>query len=251
MIPSLGVKAKVSPAAGTTLKTGLISVWEFEETSGSTTYDSHGSNNLTISSGVTLNQTGKTGKCFSFNGSTGQLATSSASDFEGLGDFSIAAWTYSSYATSSNDYRIVFSKTLSTWVSPYYQIQLRMRHYNINSWECFFGTSNNFAGIVQNGVYSTNAWTHVAVTRDAFTGDMDIYINGQHMGSPTRTQLPLTGNTGTASTPIIVGDDADLVSSFYNWNGLIDQMAVWNKVLSSSEISDLYNSGDGLHYNNW
>ena len=249
MLPSFKSIYKIN--SETTLKQNLISVWEFEETTGTIAYDSHGSNDLTISGGVTLNQTGKTGKCFGFNGSTGELSRTSATAFQNLGDFSIAAWTYSVYSTGTDQYRVVLSKTLSTWTSPYYQLFLRVRMGSFQSWEAGFGTSSNFGLIVQNGAYNPNYWTHVVATRKAFTGDMNIYINGTHMGSPTKTQLPLTGNTGNDNTPIYIGDDSDLLSNFYNWSGYLDQIAVWGKELTASEVSTLYNSGNGLHYNNW
>ena len=50
----------------TTLKEGLVSVWEFDETSGSIANDSHGSNHRTTTN-VTI-VPGKIGNCLSFNG---------------------------------------------------------------------------------------------------------------------------------------------------------------------------------------
>lgn len=35
------------------------------------------------------------------------------------------------------------------------------------------------------------------------------------------------------------------------WSGKIDEVSVWNRVLSSSEISELYNSGAGLAFSNY
>ena len=35
------------------------------------------------------------------------------------------------------------------------------------------------------------------------------------------------------------------------FTGLIDQVITWDKKLSSGEIAELYNSGDGLAYSDW
>jgi hypothetical protein len=34
-------------------------------------------------------------------------------------------------------------------------------------------------------------------------------------------------------------------------NGSIDQVGIWNRILTADEISTLYNLGEGLPYSNW
>ncbi len=36
--------------------------------------------------------------------------------------------------------------------------------------------------------------------------------------------------------------------SFYRWDGLIDEIGIWDRALTDDEISDLYNDGEGLPY---
>jgi len=71
-----------------------------------------------------------------------------------------------------------------------------------------------------------------------------LYINGS--GSPTLTQA--STRTGTNSTSggvegVYLGDDGQ--NSRY-YNGLLDEVGTWSRVLTSSEITSLYNSGAGL-----
>ena len=80
---------------------------------------------------------------------------------------------------------------------------------------------------------STGVWYHVAVTRSASRG-ITLYLNGSPDGTDTRTGSPSTG-----TLDINIGSD-------YGGNyldGLIDEVAVFNSVLSASDISSIYNSG--------
>src|SRR6056297_3914362 len=70
--------------AGNGLKNNLISVWEFDETSGTTAFDSNGSNDGTIN-GATINQTGKIDKAFDFDGSNDYVSISHNTELEQSG----------------------------------------------------------------------------------------------------------------------------------------------------------------------
>ena len=49
-------------------------------------------------------------------------------------------------------------------------------------------------------------------------------------------------NTGTSETYLYVGQNT--AGQDY-WNGVMDELSVWNRVLTSAEITTLYNSGRG------
>ena len=36
-----------------------------------------------------------------------------------------------------------------------------------------------------------------------------------------------------------------------SFRGLIDQIGLWSRALTSTEVETLYDSGNGLAYNNW
>ena len=89
-------------------------------------------------------------------------------------------------------------------------------------------------------------WTHVAVVIDASTPTAKIYINGSldQSGGGTGAAFniydsPVGYTLGGYWTGIL---PTDLVEIFA---GELDEMAVWNVELTSTEISELYNSGDG------
>ena len=72
--------------------TNLKSYYKFDETTGTTADDAHGTNDLTIS-GATLGATGKVGTAFSYDGSNDDTTTTTMYGiFDGSCAFSFAWW---------------------------------------------------------------------------------------------------------------------------------------------------------------
>ena len=105
--------------------------------------------------------------------------------------------------------------------------------------------SNNFATISTPLDY--NQWWHVAATFDS--GAMKLYVNGSLVSQTNTTIRPLgplnadatlgIGNSGAACC------DNDNFSPYY---GDIDEISLYNRALSSSEVTGIYNAGSaGKH----
>lgn len=93
-------------------------------------------------------------------------------------------------------------------------------------------------------------WYHVAFTRgandDASTGAM--YINGNLISVGT-----LMNSIGRTNNHVIFGAMAQSSWTPDNiFNGRMDQPCVWEqRALSTAEIKEIYNSGNGLAYDSW
>jgi len=83
--------------------------------------------------------------------------------------------------------------------------------------------------------YANNSWFHYVETKDV--NRRVLYINGEVKLNTTYSQT-ITGHW-------IIGARNDLAQSF---KGLIDEVGFWDRVLDSTEVSELYNSGTGLPY---
>jgi Concanavalin A-like lectin/glucanases superfamily/Cadherin-like beta sandwich domain len=88
------------------------------------------------------------------------------------------------------------------------------------------------------GIATLNTWTHLAGTYDGT--DIRLYVNGtlrsttRHPASPTRQQSwPGTSTIGLSN---------DVLNIY--WAGALDDLRVYNRVLSAAEIQDLFNSND-------
>lgn len=229
------------------LTNGLISCWEFDETSGTTAYDSHGSNDLTHGGSVQVNQTGKIGKAININ--TDVSTRTSASAFAGLTYCTVSAWTYFTGNLTVDRFYTLYAKQHTFYASPYWQFGCWIRGGAYD----YYGLSvgNSITNSVETSSVSSvisNAWVHLIMDWDTVSGTMHIYINNVN---DTIAGNNLTGTMGTAATPLKIGDDNDLHANILPWVGYIDQIAVWNRILSSDERAELYNSGSGLAYTSW
>jgi hypothetical protein len=89
----------------------------------------------------------------------------------------------------------------------------------------------NFSGFT----FVNDIWFHLMVIRDSANGTR-IFKDGVESTSGIQTvtgtyTLNAIGRYSTAPT--------------FNWDGLIDDAAAWNRTLSTSEIRDLYRLGRG------
>src|SRR3989344_580409 len=84
-----------------------------------------------------------------------------------------------------------------------------------------------------------NNWHHVAVTYDSASHNIIYYADGVQVFAG-QNFIPLTSN----SNEVEVGRESG-ETGLAPFDGSIDEIAVYNRVLSSSEIQGLYNAGAG------
>ena len=88
------------------------------------------------------------------------------------------------------------------------------------------------------GSIPSNTWTHVAITW-ATNGYLVAYVNGMAADSIAAGSLPI----GTNFEPLIIGCSPWSVSPMYfPVAGGIDDIGIWSRALSPSEIMDVFNS---------
>jgi hypothetical protein len=83
--------------------------------------------------------------------------------------------------------------------------------------------------VIATTALTLGSWTHIVGTIS--TSEMKIYVNGSLEG--TTSISTLTTNT----TPVVIGGDG--VSTFA-FNGNIDQVRIYDTVLSSADVTALY-----------
>jgi len=236
-------RAIMKPNTSTLLKTDLVSCWEFDETTGSIAYDAHGSNDGT-NVGATVNQTsvGNLGKCYTFNGTTNYVNVGSDSALDNLAQKSLSVWININGGGESNAGRYFDKGGTSGW--------LFFGGYQTVSFIHGF-SSNRVYGITNTGVISTTGWYHLVLTYDnsSLTNVPLLYINGVLTGWASGTYESPSGTPNDDSSYVItLGNNIATNRAF---KGLMDQPTIWNRILTSSEITEIYNSGNGLAYHNW
>lgn len=92
------------------------------------------------------------------------------------------------------------------------------------------------------GVINADAWTHLAITWSA-GGGLTAYINGTSVLNVAGDGAPM----GSNSDPLIIGGSPWSQSPLYfPVNGSIDDIGIWDRVLSGSEIDGLVAPATGI-----
>jgi hypothetical protein len=104
-------------------------------------------------------------------------------------------------------------------------------------------TTDNDAINLYTGSYSLNTWQLVSCSYDGSVASL--YVNGTLIGS----QNSLGGTIYSGSTQnLTIGY---LEPGIRYFNGTIDDVAIWNRSLSATEISTLYNMSSGFPKSAW
>src|SRR3989344_4573527 len=225
------------------LNSGLVGYWSFDgkDMAGVTAYDRSGNaNNGTLTNGPTR-AIGKIGQGLSFDGVDDYVNAGSATSLDNLETVTYSAWIYpKGYGSGSQGH--IFNKGAANWNSSFY--------FNSGStlrffWEYSVASVNS----ITSNTIALNVWAHVAVTYDV-NGDRKahIYINGVETSYSTQTASSGTRVDNAGESQIIGADDADATYSRF-FNGLIDDVRVYNRALSGDEIKRLYRIGATLKIN--
>lgn len=216
-----------SSAAPSPLLTDLVAYWKLADVS-----DSH-TNGLTLTNNNSLTfGTGKVGNCannFAAASSRYFSRASSADLVLGNIDWTIACWFNSSTFAASQG---LVSKHNATACE--YTLQINTSGNVVMQ----FGSTSATSGAV-----SSANW-HLAVGWHDAAGDT---INVQVDGG-----TPVSAATSGAAPPtntveFRIGSIAYVGVPFY-MNGSIDEAAIWRRVLTAGERTQLYNGGSGVTY---
>jgi RHS repeat-associated protein len=213
-----------------TLTNSLISYYKAEDIT-----DFWSTNNLTNNSSVSF-VPGKIGNAAEFTKSPAKsLSIGSTLGIDG-GAISVSLWVKpNSLPSGSED--ILFSQfNNSSKVGYMLQLQDSGGTQKIRWRRVRWDSAENVAEYAT--TLSTSVFTHLVATYDG--ANLKLYINGTQQGSTTGS-----GSGGTASTSrTAIGAHFDSLG-YGNPNADIDELGIWNRALSSTEISDLYNGGQG------
>ena len=221
------------------LQNGLVSYWSFDEGSGTTASDSSGNgNNGTLVNGPSWITSGQIAGALSFDGIDDYVAFAS----QPQSTISISAWVYAQ-ATPGN----VFPRIID--MPGYVLFLAEPSAPGSNPMSLGFRSRRS----TQDGQWNTpansiayNSWNHVAAVYDSSStsNNADLYINGvkQNISKITSPHGTQTANGGAG----IIGNRIPLNRG---WDGLIDELRVYNRALSASEIVSLYDHGDSGPFN--
>lgn len=222
----------------------LVAWWELDEESGTVMYDSSDNGLDGTVSGATINQTGKVNKAYDLEASeVDYIRLPNANfNFAKTDSFSVSMWV----KTESLNNGFLFAKMIGTFPDFTGYAFLLETDGDITFFLCagdFY--ANKLYGRTIESV-SNGVWTHLVVTYDGSTAlsGIKIYKNGVQSTSWSSSENTITGVISNAANTNI-GAFNDGSSPF---DGLIDQVATWNRELNFDEISELYNDNSGISF---
>ncbi|OGZ43466.1 MAG: hypothetical protein A3C84_01945 [Candidatus Ryanbacteria bacterium RIFCSPHIGHO2_02_FULL_48_12] len=206
-----------------TLRSGLVGYWSFDagDVAKNTAYDRSGQgNNGTLTNGPTP-AAGKLGQALSFDGSNDYVG---AGALDVVGNITISAWVYPRSYGGASKGRIVDN---SLNVAGY-----KFVINNVDTTNGYVFAANGVDSLAPNSA-TFNVWQHVVAVCD--TVSVRIYVNGI-LKSTSAPNCPATSNTS-----LHIGDSLNLAPR--QFDGLIDDVRIYNRALSSDEIKRLYSMG--------
>jgi hypothetical protein len=107
-------------------------------------------------------------------------------------------------------------------------------------------TDGSNIDVIYTGDVYDGKWHHVLFSVDHVGRTLTSYVDGAYYDD-----IPMTVTSSTS----VIGSSYNLKlaangTTTTSFPGRLDQITLWNRALSSSEASDLYNSGKGLAYDN-
>jgi len=226
----------------------MVAWWPLDETSGPTANDIGGNVN---NSGTWMNSpvpvTGKVGGALSFDGSNYVDVPDHPELNFGTGDLTVDAWIF---PTDLTEIKPIVDKREDDVQAHGYTLFLyegivcfELAVDNRPNSMCGPGMDNACQNYSSGVSIPINTWTHVAVTvdRDEPAGGL-FYVNGVNVASfNPLTQAGDISNTGD----LWIGrrHPVDVASIPYYFNGYIDEVELFNRVLTPAEVQSIYQAG--------
>jgi len=233
------------------LTTNLVSYWKLDEASGNAA-DSVGGNTLANQNTATYSA-GKINNGVALASASSQylsIADASQTGLDIATAWSISAWV--KITSFANAEFCIAGKYLTTGNQRQYRMILESSgggtalYVELDNSDDGTSSAGHFLEFdaSQSDIDTTGVWYHIVGTVDVTSGAGVIYVNGT-----ARTSSKVVGTTLGG---IKNGTGAFAVGAFANpggyFNGMIDEVGVWSRVLTSTEVTSLYNAGAGFAY---
>ena len=227
-----GLLTVLTPGVCDPAPSGLVNWWAGEGNAS----DSFGSSNGLLVGGVTFTN-GEVGQAFSFDGTTGYVSNSPVPLLNVVDTYTMEFWAWPTggrastpeatsgiYGTSSQRYAIY---PVNGYTNPVVGSGVSVGTNGISVFEQ--APSYMPSLLVYNATIS--GWTHIAVVY--VNRQPTLYVNG------VAVQTGLTsGRSSSPSTPL--GEEN---SGYGFYSGLLDEVSIYNRALSGTEIQAIYNAG--------
>jgi len=206
---------------GSSQSTGPVAAFGFNEASGQSVEDASGSGNAgTFGQGVTRTTDGRFGGALKFDGS-GAVTIPNRQALQLSSKMTLEAWVNPS--TTGSSQRDVIEKGRDN----YYLLATSGSNRRPGGGASF--RSGGATTAYGSSAIAANTWTHLAVTYDG--ANLQFYVNGTRVSSVRKT-----GSLNTSTSSLLIGGSE--FSSSQSFVGMIDEVRVYDRALSATEIQN-------------
>ena len=228
------VDPKEGSITGRNITDGLVGHWKFDEGSGTIAYDASGNgNDGTLVNGPNWVD-GKRGGALGFDGSSNYVDCGNDESLNITDEITISAWIY---PKGFHDHWPCIVSKGPSWES------------GVTLWMNWNGLIS-FAIAGQHYYFQyvdLNSWNHVVATFSLSDEKILVYKNGLS-SSPIGRNTALPGHD---SMRVGISSPGTYPSGYGQFNGLIDDVRIYDRALSPEEIQDLYNYEYSSKYAIW
>jgi len=215
---------------------GLVSWWPGEDNANDIQSGNHG----TLQNGATF-AAGKVGQAFSFDGVDDFVEIPENGSLDLNGNFTVEAWVKpESYLAVPSPVITKYNYSGGNLANVSWQLDM------LNGGNVQFGVAcgtNSSTDLMYqqttNAVVSLNVFTHLAAVYQQNPPTIEIYVNGVLQASTTNGSCNFINQN---DTPVRIGKRIDSGSTAF-FDGIIDEVSIYNRALSASEIQSIYNAG--------
>jgi len=188
--------------------------------------DISGNNNNGTNNGATIGVPGKLEEAFSFDGVNDWLDTN-----YDLGTvWTINTWIY--FPTFSTQGYFYGVRNSGGTQREFQGVHSASSTIGFNFYDGGTGNAGSFSGTI-----TENSWNMITLTRNG--NSVQLFVNNVSQATDSTT------GKGNINENLIAGRLGNAGVTYFN--GQIDEFSIYNRVINSTEISELYNSGAGLN----
>lgn len=204
----------------TSIKNGLVAYYPFNGNPN----DVSGNNNNGVITSVTstTDRFGTANNAYQFSG--GNIAVPMTSELAMTGDRTFSCWFKANGNQTGG--RIYENTYLNSGIGLYNGNKL-------DAWHCSNGQSRNVTNITFGTI---NEWHHLVYVADATNSLGKVYIDGALSGTMSATSSACPNNWLGAYMRFGLGASGEV------FNGSLDDIGIWNRTLTATEIRQLYNN---------
>lgn len=201
--------------------------------------DATGNGYTLTNSGVDITATGKISQCGDWDGTSDYMTypVGTISTLDSTSSFTFNFWIQFDVTASRQDIFMSSGGTTGTYV-PFMMI-VGLTSGSVRVFSQKYAVANTYQIDTATSTVTTGTWYMFTITQTS--SGYYFYINGSLIGSDTSKGV--TGDVAGYDGTLYMGR-----ADSYKFNGKMDEVGIWSRVLTSTEILQLYNGSTGYQY---